>query len=152
MTETTSEISPEHVRVRAASNQKLRCVLRKRSRSIRCCSCCSLQFYRERVFGSFSHRDLRFGENQVCRFTLSTCSFEVEKEKRGLFLNSEGGRGVIGGETFASCKRGVFANEERPAPVRNRFSMTLSRSEGGSSEKETKVRSNWASSSSWRRS
>lgn len=72
--------------------------------------------------------------------------------KRGLFLDSEGGRGMIGGETFASCKRGVFANGERPARVRNRFSMTLSRSEGGSSEKETKVRSNCASSPSWRRS
>jgi hypothetical protein len=82
----------------------------------------SLQFYRARVFGSFSHRDLRFGQNQVWRFALSTCSFEVEKEKRGLFIGSEGGSGVIGGETLASCKKGVFAaNEERPARVRNRF-------------------------------
>jgi hypothetical protein len=94
---------------------------------------------------------LRFGENQVWRFALSTCSFEVEKEKCGLIIESEGGSGVIGGETLASCKRGVFAaNEERPAPVRNRFSITLSRSKGGSSEKETKVRSNRATSSSWR--
>jgi hypothetical protein len=42
---------------------------------------CSLQFYRARVFGSFSHRNLRFGENQVWRFALSTASFEVKKEK-----------------------------------------------------------------------
>jgi hypothetical protein len=40
-----------------------------------------LPFPREPVFGSFSHRGLRFGENQVWRFALSTCSFEVEKEK-----------------------------------------------------------------------
>jgi hypothetical protein len=40
-----------------------------------------LPFPRERVFGSFSHCGLRFGENQVWRFALSTCSFEVEKEK-----------------------------------------------------------------------
>jgi hypothetical protein len=80
------------------------------------------QRIRARVFGSVSHRDLRFGENQVWRFALSTCSFEVEKEKWGLFIDSEGESGVIGGETVASCKRGVFAaNEERPAPVRNRF-------------------------------
>ena len=93
---------------------------------------------RERIFGNFSHRNLRFGENQVWRFALSTRSFEVEKEKWGLFLDSEGGS--------------VFVNEERPAPVRNRFSTTLSRSEGGRSEKETKVRSNCAASFSWRRS
>ena len=75
-----------------------------------------------RVFGSFSRRDLPFGKNQVWRFALSTCSFEVEKEKWGLFIDSEGGSGVIGGETLASCKSGVFAaNEERPVPVRNRF-------------------------------
>jgi hypothetical protein len=74
------------------------------------------QRIRARVFGSVSHRDLRFGENQVWRFALSTCSFEVEKEKWGLFIDSEGESGVTGGET------GVFAaNEERPAPVRNRF-------------------------------
>jgi len=80
------------------------------------------QRIRARVFGSVSHRDLRFGENQVWRFALSTCSFEVEKEKWGLFIDSEGGSGVIGGETLASCKSGVFAaNEERPMPVRNRF-------------------------------
>jgi hypothetical protein len=79
------------------------------------------QRIRARVFGSLS-RDLRFGENQVWRFALSTCSFEVEKEKWGLFIDSEGESGVIGGETLASCKSGVFAaNEERPAPVRNRF-------------------------------
>ena len=81
-----------------------------------------LQRIRARVFGSLSQRDLRFGENQVWRFALSMCSFEVEKEKWGLFIDSEGESGVIGGETLASCKRGVFAaNEERPAPVRNRY-------------------------------
>jgi hypothetical protein len=69
-----------------------------------------------------SHGDLRFGENQVWRFALSTCSFEVEKEKWGLFIGSEDENGVIGGETLASCERGVFAaNKERPAPVCNRF-------------------------------
>src|SRR5437762_12578976 len=84
---------------------------------------------RARVFGSLSQRDLRFGENQVWRFALSMCSFEVEKEKRGLFIDSEGDSGVIGGETLASCKRGVLAaNEERPAPVRTRYRITLSRS------------------------
>ena len=68
-----------------------------------------------------------------------------------MFIDLEGGSGVIGGETVASCKTGVFAvNEERPAPVRNRFSITLSRSKGGSSEKERKVRSDRASSSAWR--
>jgi hypothetical protein len=112
--------------------------------------CCLPQFYRERVFGSFSHRNLRFGENQVWRFALSMCTFEVEKEKWGLLIDSAGGSGVINGETLASCKRGVFTNEERAAPVRNRFSITLSRSKGGSSEKETNIRSNRASSSFWR--
>src|ERR1044071_5328846 len=61
-----------------------------------------IALYRERVFGSFSHRDLRFGENQVWRFTLSTCSFEVEKEKWGLFIDSACGSGVLGGETLTS--------------------------------------------------
>jgi hypothetical protein len=109
------------------------------------------QRLRAPVFGSFSHRDLRFAENQVWRFALSTCSFEVEKEKRGLFLNSDGGNGLVGGDIVASCRRGVFAaTEERLAPVRNRFSITLSRSKGGSSEKETNVRSNRPTSSDWR--
>ena len=50
------------------------------------------------------------------------CSFEVEKDEWGLFIDSAGASGVIGAETLASCKRGVFAaNEERPAPVRNRY-------------------------------
>ena len=106
-----------------------------------------LPFLREPVFGSFSHRGLRFGENQVWRFAPSTCSFEVEKEKRRLFPDSEGGSGMI----FASCKTGFFANDERPARVRNKFSITLSRSEGGSSE-ETTVSSNCASNCSCKRS
>ncbi len=78
------------------------------------------------------------------------CWFEVEKEKWGMFIGSAGGSGAIA--DVASCKRGVFANEERPAPVRNKFSITLSRSKGDSSEKETNIRSNRASSSSWRHS
>ena len=40
-----------------------------------------LQRIRARIFGSLSHGDLHFGENQLWRFALSTCSFEVEKEK-----------------------------------------------------------------------
>jgi hypothetical protein len=108
---------------------------------------------RASVFGSFSHRDLRFAENQVWRFALSTCSFDVEKEKRGLFIDSEGENRLVGGDILASCRRGVFAaTEERLAPLRNRFSITLSRSKGGSSEKETNVRSNRPTSSDWRAS
>ena len=50
------------------------------------------------------------------------CSFEVEKEKWGLFIDSKGGSGVIDGETLASCKSGAFAaDKERLAPVRKKF-------------------------------
>jgi hypothetical protein len=56
----------------------------------------------------------------------------------------------VDGDILASCRRDVFAaTEERLAPARNRFPITLSRSKGGSSEKETNVTSNRAASSSW---
>ena len=70
-----------------------------------------------------------------------------------MFIDSERGNGLVGGGILASCRRGVFAaTEERLAPVRNKFSITLSRSKGGSSEKETNVRSNRPTSSDWRAS